>query len=76
MASTREHPVDVDRAAIARIAYRLWEDEGRQHGSDLRHWLEAEASLREEPRPVPPRPPTRVVSETRRGGGVRGPRHH
>jgi hypothetical protein len=31
--------------AIARRAYELWENEGRPEGSDLRHWLQAEAEL-------------------------------
>ena len=39
-----------DRAAdrterIRRRAYEIWEDQGRPHGHDLEHWLQAEAEL-------------------------------
>ncbi len=30
---------------IARAAYLLWEREGRPHGQDLNHWLQAERQL-------------------------------
>jgi hypothetical protein len=28
---------------VKRIAYQIWEDEGRLNGRDLDHWLKAEA---------------------------------
>ncbi len=31
---------------VARIAYSLWEQEGRPSGRDQEHWLKAEAQLR------------------------------
>jgi len=31
---------------IARLAYEMWEREGRIDGNDQRHWLEAERILR------------------------------
>ena len=31
--------------AVARRAYHLWEMEGRPHGSDLQHWLQAETEI-------------------------------
>lgn len=30
---------------IAAYAFQLWEAEGRQHGRDMDHWLQAEAHL-------------------------------
>ena len=30
-------------AEIARLAYRIWEDESRPEGRALKHWLQAEA---------------------------------
>jgi hypothetical protein len=30
---------------IARAAYLMWEQEGRPHGRDLQHWLQAESQL-------------------------------
>ena len=40
-------PIGAD--AISRRAYEIWEREGRPDGCDLRHWLEAEQELREQP---------------------------
>lgn len=34
---------------IAKRAYQLWLDRGRNHGQDLEDWLAAEALLREQP---------------------------
>lgn len=31
---------------VARLAYELFEDRGREHGHDLEHWLTAEQELR------------------------------
>jgi hypothetical protein len=31
--------------AIARKAYEIFEERGREHGKDLEHWLEAEAII-------------------------------
>ena len=33
---------------IARKAYELWEQRGRQEGNDLRDWLDAEVAVMEE----------------------------
>jgi DUF2934 family protein len=33
------------REEIAACAYRIYEREGRPHGKDTQHWLEAEAQL-------------------------------
>lgn len=30
---------------VRRRAYELWEAEGRRHGRDLAHWLQAESEL-------------------------------
>ncbi len=30
------------KAEIQKEAHRIWVAEGRRHGEDLRHWLEAE----------------------------------
>jgi hypothetical protein len=35
--------------AIAREAYRIWEQHGRPGGQELLHWLEAEQRLRSSP---------------------------
>lgn len=32
--------------AIARKAYEIFEERGREHGKDLEHWLEAEAIIK------------------------------
>lgn len=36
------------RDAIARKAYELYEERGREHGKDLEHWLEAEIIIKAE----------------------------
>jgi hypothetical protein len=33
---------------IRLIAYRIWEEQGRQAGRDLEHWLKAEAMWQEQ----------------------------
>ena len=38
-------PEVICREEIARLAYDLWEKDGRVHGNDPRHWLEAERIL-------------------------------
>lgn len=47
----------VSQAEIEKLAYELWEQEGRPHGRDVVHYLEAERLLRERARtghgPVP-----------------------
>lgn len=35
----------ITHADIATRAYHLWESEGRLHGQDERHWLQAERDL-------------------------------
>ena len=45
--STMFSPLDAD--LVSRRAYELWENEGRPEGSDLRHWLQAEQELRNNP---------------------------
>lgn len=35
----------VDRDQVAKVAYRLFEESGFQHGRSLEHWLEAESRL-------------------------------
>ena len=42
MTVTREIPKD----EIARLAHQLWNDRGRQHGSDAEDWFRAEQLLR------------------------------
>jgi len=37
----------VSQAEIEKLAYELWEQEGRPHGRDLVHYQEAERLLRE-----------------------------
>ncbi len=36
--------------AIARKAYEIYEERGREHGKDFEHWLEAEAIVKAEMR--------------------------
>jgi Protein of unknown function (DUF2934) len=36
---------------IRELAYRIWQAEGYPHGSDVQHWLKAEAIWQEEHRP-------------------------
>ena len=35
----------MDEETIRKIAYRLWEEQGRPHGNDFEHWLQARAEL-------------------------------
>lgn len=39
------------RDQIAARARRIWEQEGKPEGRDVAHWLQAEAQLRQNPRP-------------------------
>ncbi|HSC34516.1 MAG TPA: DUF2934 domain-containing protein [Thermodesulfobacteriota bacterium] len=34
------------RDAIAKKAYAIYEERGREHGKDFEHWLEAEAIIK------------------------------
>jgi hypothetical protein len=34
------------RNAIARKAYEIYEERGKEHGKDFEHWLEAEATIK------------------------------
>jgi hypothetical protein len=45
LAHEKERPIP-NREAIAKLAYRLWEDRGRPHGSSEYDWLLAEELLR------------------------------
>lgn len=36
----------VDRAEVAKVAYALYEQRGRQAGNDFQDWLQAEAIVR------------------------------
>jgi hypothetical protein len=36
------------RDAIAKKAYEIYEERGREHGKDFEHWLEAEAIINAE----------------------------
>lgn len=38
------------RDAIARKAYEIYEERGREHGKDFEHWLEAETIVKAEMR--------------------------
>lgn len=47
--SVRKRPGKHDgnlEEAIARKAYEIFEERGREHGKDLEHWLEAEAIIK------------------------------
>jgi hypothetical protein len=35
----------VNKQKIAKIAYQKWLDDGRQHGQDIKYWLEAEKAI-------------------------------
>jgi hypothetical protein len=35
----------VNKEAIQKLSYEIWEREGRPFGHDLEHWLQAEAEL-------------------------------
>ena len=37
------------RQFIRKIAYEIWEEEGRPDGKDLDHWFRAEAVVRDTP---------------------------
>jgi len=36
-----------DQGEVARVAYELFEQRGREHGHDLEDWIEAERIVRE-----------------------------
>jgi hypothetical protein len=36
---------------IRKLAYRIWQEEGRPYGHEVQHWLKAEAMWMEEHRP-------------------------
>lgn len=42
---------------IAALAYQLFEQEGRPHGRDMEHWLEAELLLKSQASNKPVAPP-------------------
>ncbi len=55
MNATIEQKIIITPAAIAKVAWQIWEKEGRQPGRDLDYWLRAEqqvlaASLQESSR--------------------------
>jgi hypothetical protein len=39
--TNREKSVDEHKEKIRQRAYEIWEQEGRPHGEDLKHWLKA-----------------------------------
>jgi hypothetical protein len=39
----------VNEAEIRKAAYHLWESQGKPHGLDLEHWLQARDSVESEP---------------------------
>jgi len=39
------HPLNPTSEEIARLAYLIWEKEGRPQGCDMKHWFEAESLL-------------------------------
>ncbi len=42
---------ELSEADIARVAYEIWEQEGRPEGRDLEHWMMARRRLLEESAP-------------------------
>lgn len=44
-----ENPIVAGHDRIARMAYAIWEREGRPEGQGLRHWALAEARCKSEP---------------------------
>jgi hypothetical protein len=43
---TAPTPTEITADEIARLAYRFFEESGREDGHDLEHWLRAEAELK------------------------------
>ncbi len=43
--STPRMPELGEQMKTSRLAYRIWEAEGKPDGRDLEHWLKAEAEL-------------------------------
>jgi len=39
----------MNEAHIRQAAYHLWESQGKPHGQDLEHWLQAKDSVDEKP---------------------------
>ncbi len=46
MAKSSEKEFKPNGAEIAALAYQLFEQEGRPHGRDVEHWLQAEVLLK------------------------------
>jgi len=53
---------DSRRRRIAERAYAIWEREGRVHGRDVRHWLQAEHEILEIERDRPLSDPYSVIA--------------
>jgi hypothetical protein len=67
----------ITHETVARRAYQIWEENGRQDGTETKHWLQAESELaaqheaagkgKSEPaRPVEPRPSGKHAPEQAR----------
>ena len=44
----RSNNSEVDYTEVARVAYELYEERGREDGHDLEDWLRAEAIVRQQ----------------------------
>jgi hypothetical protein len=56
---------------VARLAYAIWEQEGRPHGRDQQHWQEAEHLLVRRPSSSPAAPKPVLKSVPRMVAGRR-----
>lgn len=56
---------------VARLAYAIWEQEGRPHGRDQQHWQEAEQLLVRRPPSSPAAPKPTLKSPPRMVAGRR-----
>lgn len=54
------------RQRIAQRAYALWEQQGRVHGQDRAHWLQAEAELGAAAKSITPRRRTSTTARSQR----------
>lgn len=44
--------MSADNDKIAKLAYQIWDQEGRPEGRDMEHWLRAESDAAAKPKAV------------------------
>jgi hypothetical protein len=68
MKTRSENETSANRDDIAKLAWQIWEREGRQTGRDLEHWLQAEREVlgrKNQASPTRSSPATAVAAPSR-----------